>query len=164
MDQGLIVIANQTAYIFYKKGMTTQTYLSYKGQKAEKMKPVIYIVDDDESVRRAMKRLIRSAGMEAQTFASAHELLDFELRKHNACLVVDVKMRGMSGLELQDELRAKGSDLPVIFITGFDTPETRNQAKKAGAVGYFRKPIDDQALLDSIQWALTRQKPYQDPG
>ena len=129
-----------------------------------KITPVIYIVDDDESVRRAMKRLIRSAGMEAQTFASAHKLLDFELRKHNACMIVDVKMSGMSGLELQDELRAKGSDLPVIFITGFDTPETRDQAKKSGAAGYFRKPIDDQALLDSIQWVLIRQMPYQDPG
>jgi len=123
------------------------------------MKPVIYIVDDDRSVRRAMERLIRSAGMEAQTFASAHEFLDFEFRKQDACLVVDVKMRGMSGLELQDELRTKGSDLPVIFITGFDSPETRDQAKKSGAAGYFRKPIDDQALLDSIQWALTKQIP-----
>jgi FixJ family two-component response regulator len=79
-------------------------------------------------------------------------------------MIVDVKMSGMSGLELQDELRAKGSDLPVIFITGFDTPETRDQAKKSGAAGYFRKPVDDQALLDSIQWVLTRQKPYQDAG
>jgi len=81
------------------------------GAEGEKMKPVIYIVDDDESVRRAMKRFIRSAGMEAQTFASAHEFLDFELRKHNTCLVVDVKMTGMSGLELQDKLRAEGYEL-----------------------------------------------------
>jgi FixJ family two-component response regulator len=164
MDQGPILFAVKSGYIFYKKSMNAQTYLYNKKQKAKKMKPVIYIVDDDESVRRAMKRLIRSAGMEAQTFASAHKLLDFELRKHNACMIVDVKMSGMSGLELQDELRAKGSDLPVIFITGFDTPETRDQAKKAGAAGYFRKPVDDQALLDSIQWVLSRQKPYQDSG
>jgi len=63
----------------------------------------------------------------------------------------------MSGLELQEVLLARGSQLPVIFITGFDSPETRDQARKAGAAGYFRKPIDDQALLDSIQWALTKQ-------
>ena len=121
------------------------------------MKPVIYIVDDDYSVRRAMKRLIRSAGMEVRTFASAQEFLDFKSVNLNACIIVDIKLQGMSGLELYDEVRARGSDLPVIFITGFDSPETRDQAKKSGASGYFRKPIDDQALLDSIHWALTKQ-------
>lgn len=126
------------------------------------MKPVVYIVDDDESVRRAMARLIRSAGMEAHTFPSAKEFLDFKQRKHNACMIADIKLQGMSGLELQDQLREEGSDLPVIFITGFDSPGTRDQAKKAGAAGYFRKPIDDQALLDSIQWALTKQPQKRD--
>jgi FixJ family two-component response regulator len=121
------------------------------------MKPIIYIVDDDDSIRRAMKRLFRSVGMDAQVFASAQEFLDSKHRNHDACMILDIKMPGMSGLELQDELRARGSHLPVIFITGFDSPETRDQAKKAGAAGYFRKPIDDQALLDSIQWALTKQ-------
>ena len=123
------------------------------------MRPQIYIVDDDDSVRRAMKRLFRSAGMEVRTFASAQEFLDFEYIDQNACMVIDIKLQGMSGLELYDELQARGSDSPVIFITGFDSPETRDQAKKAGAAGYFRKPIDDQALLDSIQWALTKQIP-----
>jgi len=120
------------------------------------MKRMIYIVDDDESVRRAMKRLIRSAGMEVHTFTSAQEFLDFQCINQNACMIVDIKLQGMSGLELQSELRAKGYDLPVIFITGFDSPETRQEAKKAGAAGYFRKPIDDHALLDSIKWALTK--------
>lgn len=123
------------------------------------MKPVIYIVDDDESVRRGMKRLIRSTGMEVRVFASAQEFLDFNPRKENACIVVDIKLQGMSGLELHDELQARGYDLPVIFITGFDSPETRHMAKNAGAAGYFRKPIDDQALLDSIKWALTKRSP-----
>ena len=120
------------------------------------MKPIIYIVDDDDSIRRAMKRLIRSVGMDVEVFASAQEFLDSKHRNHSACMIVDIKMPGMSGLELQDELRARGSHLPVIFITGFDSPETRDQAKKAGAAGYFRKPIDDQALLDSVQWALAK--------
>jgi FixJ family two-component response regulator len=71
-------------------------------------------------------------------------------------MIVDIKLKGKSGLELQDELRASGSDLPVIFITGFDSSETRDQAKKSGAAGYFRKPIDDLALLDLIQWALAK--------
>jgi len=72
-------------------------------------------------------------------------------------MIVDIRLEGKSGLELQKDLRATGSDLPMIFITGYDTQETRNQAKKSGAAGYFRKPIDDQALLDSIQWALAKQ-------
>ena len=123
----------------------------------KQINPVIYIVDDDTSVRRAMKRLIRSTGMEIWTFASAQEFLAFKYRKHNVCMIVDIKLHGKSGLQLNDELRSSGSDLPVIFITGFDSPETRDQAKKSGAVGYFRKPVDDQALLDSIQWALARK-------
>jgi two-component system response regulator TtrR len=94
--------------------------------------------------------------MEVETFESAREFLDSEFRNHDVCMIVDIKLQGMSGLELQDALRAKGFDLPVIFITGFDSPETRDQAKNAGAAGYFRKPIDDQALLDTIQWALAR--------
>ena len=121
------------------------------------MRPEIYIVDDDESVRRAMKRLIRSAGLEVRTFSSAQEFLDCKSINQSACMIVDIKLQGMSGLELYEELRARGSGLPVIFITGFDSPETRDQAKNAGAAGYFRKPIDDQALLDSIHWALTKQ-------
>lgn len=122
------------------------------------MPPQIYIVDDDASVRRAMERLIRSAGMEVQAFASAQEFLDFEYSNQNACMIVDIKLQGMNGLELQNELSARGSDLPIIFITGFDSPEIREQAKKAGAAGYFRKPLDDQALLDTIQWALARDQ------
>ena len=122
----------------------------------KQINPMIYIVDDDKSVRRAMKRLINSAGMDVRTFESAQKFLAFNCRNHNACMIVDIKLQGESGLELQEKLRSMGSDLPVIFITGFDSPETRQQAKKAGAAGYFRKPIDDQALLDSIQWALAK--------
>ena len=123
----------------------------------EESKPVIYIVDDDESVLRAMKRLISSMDMDVQTFASGREFFDSDYRNQNACLIVDVKMPGMSGMELQQKLVAKGSKLPVVFITAFDTEKIRGEAKKAGAAGYFRKPVDDQALLDSIQWALSNQ-------
>ena len=121
------------------------------------MNKEIYIVEDDDSVRRAMKRLIRSTGTKVRTFASAEELLDFEDINQNACMIIDIMLPGMSGLELYTELQASGYSLPVIFITGFDSPKTRHQAKNAGAAGYFRKPIDDQALLDSIEWALARR-------
>jgi len=124
---------------------------------AKQIKPVIYIVDDDPSIRRAMKRLIRSTGMNVRVFSSAQEFLDFKYQKYNSCMIVDIRLEGKSGLELQKDLRATGSNLPMIFITGYDTPETRDQAKKSGAAGYFRKPIDDRALLDSIQWALAKQ-------
>ena len=123
----------------------------------EETKPIIYIVDDDESVLRAMKRLISSMDMDVQTFASGREFLDSNYRNQNACLIVDIKMPIMSGIELQQKLVAKGSKLPVIFITAFDTDKIRAKAKEAGAAGYFRKPVDDQALLDSIQWALSNQ-------
>ncbi len=123
----------------------------------QKKKAIVYIVDDDDSVRRAIARLIRSAAMEAQTFASGGDFLKSKFRDQEACMVADVRMPGMSGLELHQKLIERGFKLPVIFITGFDTAETRSEANKSGAFGYFRKPVDDQALLDAIQWALSSQ-------
>ncbi len=123
----------------------------------QEKKAIVYIVDDDDSVRRAIGRLIRSAGMEAQTFASGGDFLRSKFTDQKACMVADVRMPGMSGLELHQKMIERGFKLPVIFITGFDTAETRSQARESGAFGYFRKPVDDQALLDAIQWALSSQ-------
>ena len=119
-------------------------------------KEIVYIVDDDPSVRKALEVLLYSAGIEAQSFASAREFLNSGFREQNACLIVDVKMRGLGGLELHQELIARGGSLPVIFLTAFDSEEIREQAKAQGGLGYFRKPVDDQAMLDSIQWALSK--------
>ncbi len=127
-----------------------------KAAEPEAIKPVVYIVDDDVLVRRAIQRLIRSVGLEAWTFATAREFLDYGFRDEHACLIADVKMPGLSGLELQQKLLARGYELPIIFITGYDTEQTRELAKRSGALGYFCKPIDDQALLDTINWALSR--------
>jgi len=118
--------------------------------------PIVYIVDDDESVRRALKRLLHSAGMEARTFESGEEFLDAELSERDACLIADVMMPGIGGVELQQELISRASELPVIFITAFDSEETRLQVKSAGGIGYFRKPVDGDALLDAVRWALSR--------
>jgi FixJ family two-component response regulator len=123
----------------------------------QEKKAIVYIVDDDDSVRGALKRLIRSMGMEAQTFASGADFLKSKFRDQKTCLVADVRMPGMSGLELHQKLIERGFKLPVIYITGFDTAETRSQARKSGAFGYFRKPVDDQALLDTIQLALSSE-------
>lgn len=126
---------------------------------AEISKQVVYIVDDDSSVRKAMERLLRSAGLRAQTFSSAMEFLNYRFQKENSCLILDIKMDGLSGLELQKQLLAAGIALPVIFITAFHNPQAMREAKKLGAVGYFRKPIDDQALLDLIGWVFGKCGP-----
>lgn len=123
----------------------------------ETRKPIIYIVDDDASMCRAMVRLILSMGMDVKTFSSGLKFLDSDYEELNACLITDIKMPGMGGIELQKKLLAKSSKLPVIFITAFDTANIRKEAKKVGAAGYFRKPVDDQALLDTIQWVLNEQ-------
>jgi two-component system response regulator TtrR len=117
-------------------------------------KTLIYVVDDDASVRNATGMLLISAGMEVLTFKSAEDFLENEVKEENACLIADIKMKGMSGLELQQKLAEKGIKIPVMFLTAFDSRESREQAKKSGAVGFFQKPVDDQALLDSIQWVI----------
>ena len=117
---------------------------------------LIYVVDDDESVRKSLKMLFRSADMEVKTFEAVEDLLKCQLREKNACLISDIKLKGLSGIELQQQLVEKGIKIPVIFLTAFDSNEIRRQAKQAGAAGYFRKPVDDQALLDTIEWVLSR--------
>ncbi len=120
------------------------------------LKPIVYIVDDDTSVRKSLMRLMVSVKLEACSFASANEFLDSGFRDEHACLIVDVKMPGLTGIELQKKIIAQGFDMPIIFITGYDTEQTREQVKRLGALGYFSKPIDDQALLDTINWAMSR--------
>ena len=116
---------------------------------------LIYIVDDDPSVREALRMLLASANMEAKIFRQAEDFLKCKHREEGTCLITDLKMPGLSGIDLQRRLNANGSRIPVIFLTAFDTYENRQQAKEAGAVAYFRKPVDDQALLDTIRWALS---------
>jgi two-component system response regulator TtrR len=123
----------------------------------DESKTLVYVVDDDASVRNALEMLLFSAGMEVLTSESAEALLKYELRKENVCLIVDIKMEGLSGLELQQKLAERGTKIPIIFLTAFDSKESRLQAKRYGAVGFFRKPVDDQALLDTIQLAVSSE-------
>jgi FixJ family two-component response regulator len=117
--------------------------------------PSVYLVDDDASVRKALARLIRSAGLEVQTFASAREFLDRIPDTNNpACLVADVRMPGLSGIDLHHELRSTNRNLPIIFVTGHgDIPMSVN-AMKAGAVDFLPKPVKDSDLLRAIKQAL----------
>lgn len=114
----------------------------------------IYIVDDEATVCTAYARLVRSAKMEARTFLSVEEFLKADVPDLNACLICDVAMPGKSGLELPGLLASAGRRIPVIFVTAYDTPQNRTLAQQAGASAFFRKPVDDQALLDAIGWSL----------
>lgn len=119
---------------------------------------LVYIVDDEPSICTAYARLARSAKMQARTFASVEEFMRADFSDENACVVSDVQFPGKSGLELPVMLGRAGHHLPVIFVTAHDTPETRDLAQRFGAAGYFRKPVDDQALLDAIVWAVNSQR------
>jgi FixJ family two-component response regulator len=113
----------------------------------------VYVVDDDESIRKALKRLLRSAGYHAVTFNSAEEFMEATSWREEGCLVLDIRLPGMTGLDLQERLAASGAKYPVIFMTAHDNPQWRERAKKAGAVAYLRKPFDEESLLDAIHLA-----------
>ncbi len=116
--------------------------------------PIVFAVDDDASMREALSRLFRSIGMRAQLFASAEEFLLFKRPEAPACLVLDVRLPGLSGLEMQREIGDLA--IPIIFITGHGDIPMSVQAMKAGAVDFLTKPFRDQALLDAIHKAIQR--------
>jgi len=118
--------------------------------------PIVFAIDDDASMREALSRLFRSVGMRAQIFASAQDFLMFKRPDAPACLVLDVRMPGLSGLDLQSELVAADLTIPIIFITGHGDIPMSVQAMKAGAVEFLTKPFRDQALLDAIHQAIQR--------
>ncbi len=113
----------------------------------------VYVVDDDESIRRALKRLLRSMGYHAVTFDSAEEFMETTSCRGEGCLVLDIRLPGMTGLDLQEKLAASGAKYTVIFMTAHDNLQWQQRAKKAGAVAYLRKPFDEQSLLNAIQLA-----------
>jgi FixJ family two-component response regulator len=115
---------------------------------------VITIVDDDESIREALKSLIRSVGFRAETFASGEEFLSSDRLREAACLILDLQMPGISGLELQRRLAALQNRVPIVFITAHGTEEERRRALEAGAVDFLRKPFSEEALLDAVHLAL----------
>jgi len=118
--------------------------------------PVVYFVDDDASVRRALARLARSAGLEAEEFASADEFLARRRDDRPCCAVFDLRMPGVDGLELQQRLRSAGEAVPVIFLSGHGDVPTSVRAMKAGAVDFLTKPCEDDALLAAIRQAIER--------
>jgi FixJ family two-component response regulator len=117
---------------------------------------IVMIVDDDESVRRAARRLIKSFGFAVETFASAEDFLTSGQLPQTACLVLDVQMPGLNGLELQSRLISEGHQVPIVFITAFNDENARDRALRAGAVGYLVKPFEEADLLNGINLALQR--------
>lgn len=117
---------------------------------------LIAIVDDDQSVQSALKDLIESDGLSAKCFGSAEEFLDSGVQREAACLITDMRMPGISGLELQAKLRADGFKTPIIFITAHGDARVRIQAMREGAVEFLTKPFDDQVLLNRVRAALDR--------
>jgi FixJ family two-component response regulator len=120
--------------------------------------PVVYVVDDDDALRDALADLLDSAGLRACTFDSAEAFLSDPLEDAPACLILDVSLPGLNGLELQRTLIADGSDLPIVFISGHGTVPISVQALRAGAVTFLMKPFDDRALLDAVHEGLDRDR------
>jgi len=120
--------------------------------------PIVFVVDDDASIREALSSLIESAGLGVETFASAQEFLQHKRPQTPACLVLDVRLPGLSGLELQRKLAPASKRIPIIFITGHGDIPMSVQAMKAGAVEFLPKPFSDDQLLEAIQQALERDR------
>ena len=115
---------------------------------------IVAVIDDDESCRTALKEMLRSAGLSALAFASAEDFLKSGRQRQTGCLISDIRMPGMSGLELQAKLNADRCRIPTIFITAHGDEKMRMQALRAGAVEFLAKPFDDEALLESVRTAL----------
>jgi FixJ family two-component response regulator len=120
--------------------------------------PLVFIVDDDASVRKSLARLVRAAGFDVETFASARDFLARPRYDGPSCLVLDVRMPGLTGLDLQEALATAGRRLPVVFITGHPDVWAQVKAMKGGAIDFLSKPVNDQDLLDAIERAVTKTR------
>jgi FixJ family two-component response regulator len=120
--------------------------------------PIVFVVDDDESMRNGLGNLLRSVGLRAETFATAPDFLAVELPRGPCCLILDVRLPGLSGLDFQARLARDKIDIPIIFISGHGDIPMTVRAMKAGAIEFLTKPFRDQDLLDAVQTALERHK------
>jgi FixJ family two-component response regulator len=127
------------------------------GKEAVK-EPIVFVIDDDLSMRRALTNLIQSVGLEVKTFGSAAELLKSELPEVVSCLVLDIRLPGLSGLDLQTELAKANIRIPIIFITGHGDIPMTVRAMKGGAVDFLTKPFRDQELLDAVVGAIDKDR------
>ncbi len=127
-------------------------------------KSIVFVVDDDESVRSSLKLLIEASGYEVVTFKSAEDFLNSRFRENPCCLILDIRLPGMSGFQLQEHLVKSQTRIPVIFITAQDRYRMEDEAMKLGAVAYLKKPFDEQCLLDAIHSLATRGSEFREGG
>lgn len=120
--------------------------------------PIVFVVDDDKAVRKSLERLIKSVDLTVQAFSSAREFLESDPSSGPSCLVLDVRMPGLSGIDLQKELGKMGYTIPIIFITGYGDIPMSVRTMKRGAIDFLTKPINDQDLLDAIHRAIEKDK------
>jgi FixJ family two-component response regulator len=125
---------------------------------------IVYVVDDDESVRASLKMLIESAGNRVAAFKSAEDFLASSFGETPCCLILDIRLPGMSGFNLQEHLVKSQIRIPVIMITGHDSYQMENKAMRLGAIAYLRKPFDEQCLLDAIQLACEKGAKFKGEG
>jgi len=126
-----------------------------------KHKPLIAVVDDDQSVREALENLISSVGFEVRLFASAENFLDSDTPAQTDCAILDVRLPGLSGLELQQRLAVDGQSIPVIVITAQAEDKTQEEAVAAGAIAFLKKPVTEEVLLTALDAALKRKTDQQ---
>ena len=118
-------------------------------------KPItVYIIDDDDGVRAALRRLFRAAGFAGEGFSSAHEFVSSGIEADHACVLTDLHIPGEDPVELPNMLKEKNLTLPVLFMSADDSDAALARVNQAGGVGLFRKPVDDQALIDAVKWAI----------
>jgi FixJ family two-component response regulator len=125
--------------------------------------PTVFVIDDDDNVRASIAGLVRSVGLRAETFTSADEFLSRERSDGPACLVIDFRLRSMTGFEARRHLSDAGLEIPTIFISGYDDEPVIARAMKASAVAFLTKPFEDQDLLNAIQEALNRDRAMREP-
>jgi FixJ family two-component response regulator len=140
--------------VSYQSGVLNRSQPAVKPAEADR--PLIILVDDDDGVLEALHELMQSVGLDAISFASTRDLLKAELPDRPGCVVADVRMPGVSGLDLQQRLAESGNSKPIIFLTGHGDIPMSVQAMKAGAVDFLTKPVRDQTLLDAIAAAIER--------
>jgi len=126
--------------------------------------PHIAIVDDEEPVRKALQRLLLASGFEVESYASGKEFLASHAEPPPDCLILDMHMPGMSGLQVIDALRSAGRELPTVVITAYDAPEISAQCRAAGVSAYLRKPLEERVLLNSISSSLARSPARANPS
>ena len=127
-----------------------------KTKSRARTEPTVYVVEDDQAVRDSLCWLISTMDLPVLAFASASEFLETVQPEQPGCAIIDVRLPGMNGLELQEELNERSPDLPVIIITGHGTKETASRAMAAGALGYLEKPTDDEALMELVKKGIEK--------